>query len=167
MTPQTLPTASPAEYIQISPEAMEVANCYLQIQNIREVADALDLTADYVSHVLNRREVRSYVDHVFMDTGFNNSDKMRSAMDAIIKKKFQEMEEADTGSNKDIIEILALSHKMTMDQLDRQIKLEQVRQGNTGGNKSQVNVQINNETGGTNYDRLLTRLMASKGDVVA
>lgn len=166
MTLPTLPTSTPAEYIQISPEALEVANCYLQVQNIREVAEHLELTPDYVSHVLNRREVRSYVDHVFLDTGFNNSDKMRRAMDAIIKQKFQEMEEAGTGSNKDIIEILALSHKMTMDQLDRQIKLEQLRTG-VGGNKSQVNVQINNDSGGTNYDRLLTRLMAAKGDVVA
>lgn len=164
----SLPTHTPAEYIKISPEALEVANCYLQTQNIREVAEALDLTPDYVSVVLNRREVRSYVDHVFMDTGFNNSSKMRMAMDAIIKKKFQEMEEAETGSNKDIIEILGLSHKMTMDLLDRQIKLEQVRQGNTGTGKNQVNVQINNDTGsGTNYDKLLSRLMSSKGDVVA
>lgn len=166
MTTQNLPVTAPAEYIQISPEALEVANCYLQLQNIREVADALDLTPDFVSQVLSRREVRAYVDHVFMDTGFNNSSRMRAAMDAIIKKKFQELEESDMGSTKDIIEILALSHKMTMDQLDRQIKLEQLRQG-PAQTKTQVNnVQIN-DAGGSNYERLLGKLMGGKGDVVA
>lgn len=151
------PDASPAEYIQISPEALEVANCYLQTQDIRAVADQLEVNVDLVTDILARREVKAYIDHVYLDTGFNNRYKMRRAMDAIIAKKFQEMEEADTGSNKDILEILALSHKMTMDQMDKQIALEKIR-SERGSPKSQVNVQINNE-GGSNYDRLLSKLM--------
>jgi hypothetical protein len=151
------PDASPAEYIQISPEALEVANCYLQVQDIRAVADQLDVAVDLVSDILDRREVKAYIDHVFLDSGFNNRYKIRRAMDAIIAKKFQEMEEADTGSNKDILEILALSHKMTMDQMDKQLQLEKIR-AERSGPKSQVNVQINNE-GGSNYDRLLSKLM--------
>jgi len=102
------PTQLPSEYVQISPEALEVANCYLQCQDVREVAESLEVGVDIVTQTLAKREVRAYIDHVFMDTGFNNRVKMRSAMDAIIRKKFQEMEEAQTGSNKDIIEILAL-----------------------------------------------------------
>jgi hypothetical protein len=82
---------------------------------------------------------------------------MRSAMDAIIRKKFQEMEEAQTGSSKDIIEILALSHKMRMEELDRQIKLESMRLEKVAPH-NQVNVQIN-DSGGSNYDKLLSRLM--------
>jgi len=151
------PDASPAEYIEISPEALEVANCYLQTQDIRAVADQLEVAVDLVSDILARREVKAYVDHVFLDTGFNNRYKMRRAMDAILAKKFQEMEEADTGSNKDILEILALSHKMTMDQMDKQIQLEKIRAGTGNNAKTQVNVQVNNE--GTNYDRLLNKLM--------
>lgn len=152
------PDAAPAEYIQISPEALEIANCYLQCQDIRSVADQLEVAVDLVTDILARREVKAYIDHVYMDTGFNNRYKMRRAMDAIIAKKFQEMEEADTGSNKDILEILALSHKMTMEQMDRQIALEKLRTERAGP-KSQVNVQINNDTGGSNYDKLLSKLM--------
>ena len=88
----------PAETIQIAPEALEVANCYLQLQDARKVADSLDLPVTLVTEILSRREVKSYVDHVFMDTGFNNRFEMRAAMDALIKKKFQEMHEADVGS---------------------------------------------------------------------
>lgn len=151
------PDSSPADYVQISPEALEVANCYLQCQDLRTVANELNLAVDLVTDILNRREVRSYVDHVFLDVGFNNRYKMRRAMDAIISKKFAEMEESDTGSNKDIVEIMALSHKMTMDILDRQIKLEQIR-AEKATPKSQVNVQIN-DSGASNYDKLLTKLM--------
>lgn len=154
------PDASPAEYIQISPEALEVANCYLQCQDIRSVAEQLEVNVDLVTDILARREVKAYIDHVYLDTGFNNRYKMRRAMDAIIAKKFQEMEEADVGSNKDILEILALSHKMTMDQMDKQIALEKIR-AERGSPKSQVNVQINNE-GGSNYDRLLSKLMGQQ-----
>lgn len=154
------PDATPAEYVQISPEALEVANCYLQTQDIRVVADELALPVDLVTDIMNRREVKAYIDHVFLDSGFNNRYKMRRAMDAIIAKKFAEMEEADTGSNKDIVEIMALSHKMTMDILDRQIQLEKIR-AEKATPKSQVNVQINNEQGGTNYDKLLSKLMGN------
>lgn len=162
------PTTAPAEYVQISPEALEVANCYLQVQDVREVSEQLGVSVDLVTNTLSRREVRSYIDYVYMDTGFNNRSKMRRAMDALIQKKFQEMEEAGTGSNKDILEILALSHKMTMDQLDRQIKLEQVRMGGLPGNKTQVNVQVNQATPASNYETLLSKLMSppSHGDVV-
>lgn len=145
------------EYVEIAPESLEVANCYLQTQDVREVSEQLGLTVGLVTDILSRREVKSYIDHVFFDSGFNNRSKMRRAMDALIQKKFQEMEEAGTGSNKDILEILALSHKMTMDQLDRQIQLEKLRSGTGSQKTNQVNVQINNTA--TNYEQLLSKLV--------
>lgn len=149
----------PAETVQIAPEALEVANCYLQLQDARRVADELDMPVTLVTEILARREVRSYIDHVFMDTGFNNRFEMRAAMDALIKKKFQEMHEADIGSTKDIAELLALSHKMSMDLLDREIQLEKVRQGNSP--QKQVNVQINDD--GSKYSHLISRLISGDG----
>jgi hypothetical protein len=149
----------PAETVQIAPEALEVANCYLQLQDARRVADELDLPVSLVTEILARREVKSYIDHVFMDTGFNNKFEMRAAMDALIKKKFQEMHEADVGSTKDITELLALSHKMSMDLLDREIQLEKARQVNQP--QKQVNVQINDD--GTKYSSLISRLISGDG----
>jgi hypothetical protein len=84
---------------------------------------------------------------------------MRAAMDALIKKKFQEMHEADVGSTKDITELLALSHKMSMDLLDREIQLEKARQVNQP--QKQVNVQINDD--GTKYSSLISRLISGDG----
>jgi len=150
-----LPVNTPAEVLDISPEALEVANCYLQTQDLEEVASSLDMPAEIVSQILGRKEVKSYIDHVFFNLGFNNRFTMRKAMDAIIRKKFQELEESEMGSTKDIAELLALSHKMTMDEMSRQLELEKLRQSNI---KSQVNVQIND--GGTKYDTLIQKLIS-------
>ena len=151
-----LPTRHPAEGLQISPEALEVANCYLQLQNIAKVAQDLQIPVEQVVEVLERREVKAYLDNVFFDMGFNNRHKMREAMDAIIRQKFQELDEAGIGSNKDIIEILALSHKMSMEYMDKQIQLEKLRGAHF---KNQVNVQINDQSGGSNYGNLLERII--------
>lgn len=157
---ENLPTnQAPAEVLEISPEALEVANCYLQVQDIRQVASELSLDVSIVSSYLNRKEVRTYINQVFLDVGFNNRYKMRSLMDVIIKKKLQDMEEAQLGSNKDISDLIALSHKMTMEIMDKEIALEKVKA--ESGLKSQVNVQINNEglSDGTKYGALLAKLL--------
>ena len=151
-----LPQQHPAEIIQISPEALEVANCYLQVQNVHKVSETLNLPIEQVTEVLDRREVKAYLDNVFFDLGFNNRHKMREAMDMIIQRKFQELDEAGIGSNKDIVEILALSHKMTMEYMDKQLQLEKLKQSNL---KSQVNVQINDSGGGSNYGNLIERII--------
>jgi hypothetical protein len=153
-----LPVNTPVEVLDISPEALEVANCYLQTQNLDAVASELDISKELVTQILSKKEVKSYIDHVFFNLGFNNRFKMRAAMDAIIKKKFQELEESEMGSTKDIAELLALSHKMTMDEMSRQIELEKLQQANI---KNQVNVQIND--GGTKYNTLIEKLLS--GDI--
>lgn len=153
-----LPASHPAEVLQIDPEGLEIANHYLQCQSLSQVAEDLGISTELVASTLARREVKGYIDGVFRDMGFNNRFKMRKAMDALISKKFQELDEAGVGSSKDIADLLALSHKMSMEQLDREIQLEKVRAANI---KSQVNVQINDGGGNSNYGSLLERLMKS------
>ena len=159
-----LPTASPAEILAISPENLDVANCYLQNQSIEAASQELDIPTDMVAAILAKREIKAYIDSVFMDMGFNNRFKIRNAMDALIKAKFQELEEAGIGSNKDIADLLALSHKMTMEQLDREIKLEAARNGNKP--RSQLNVQVNDLSGagGGAYSNLIERLLKNPNE---
>lgn len=159
--PRGLPVASPAEVVKISPEFLEIANTYLSCQNISAVATTLDISTEMVAEALNKREVRAYIDTIFLDAGFNNRFKIRDLMDAIISKKLADMDEAEVGSEKDIVDIMALNHKMTMDFLNAQIKLEEAKAKNASI-KNQVNVQVNNEGGGSKYDNLIERLM--RGD---
>lgn len=146
------------EAVQISPEALEVANCYLQLQDVRAVASELDIPISKVNEYVNKREVKAYIDNVFMDLGFNNRFNIRKIMDAVIEKKLMEMDEAGIGSNKDIVDILAMSHKMSIEHLAKQIELEKLRQQHETNIRSQVNVQIN-DNGGSNYGQLLQKLL--------
>lgn len=153
-------TQLPAETVKISPESLEIANCYLQVQDARKVSQLLDISQEIVVTTLARREVRGYIDQVFFDTGYNNKFLMRRAMDALIQQKFQELEESGVGSSKDIAELLQLSHKMSMDLLDREIQLEKLRQ--VSAPQRQVNVQIN-ESDGSKYGQLIHKLISGDG----
>ena len=146
------------EAVQISPEALEVANCYLQLQDVRAVSSELNIPVSTVNEYINKREVKAYIDNVFMDLGFNNRFNIRKIMDAVIEKKLMEMDEAGIGSNKDIVDILAMSHKMSIEHLTKQIELEKLRQQHETNIRSQVNVQIN-DNGGSNYGQLLQKLL--------
>lgn len=149
----------PTDTIQIQPEYLEVANLYLQTQDTGEVADSLGIPQSDVAQILKRPDVKGYINQVFFDVGFNNRFRLRKAMDALIQQKFQELEESQTGSSKDISELLALSHKMTMEQLQAEIQLEKIR---SGGPRNQVNVQINEGGDGTRYGQLIQQLLGDK-----
>jgi hypothetical protein len=144
-------TTSPTQAVAISPEALEVANCFLATQDMQQVAEQLEIPLQ----IMSRREVKAYIDHVFIEAGFNNRFKIREIMDVIIKKKMQELDEADIGSTKDIADLLALSHKMTMEHLDKQIALEKIR---ASAPQTQVNIQENNY-GDSKYGKLLHELL--------
>lgn len=154
-------THLPAETVKISPEALEVANAYLQLNDARAVAQELDLDPEIVTNLLARREVKSYIDSVFFDSGYNNRFLMRRAMDALIKQKFSELEESQTGSTKDIAELLQMSHKMSMDLMDREIQLAKAQQAT--GPQKQVNVQINEGLDGSKYSQLVQKLITGEG----
>lgn len=154
---KNLPTKHPAEVLRISPESLEVANSYLQTNSIHSTSLELQIAPDTVNDIISRPEVKAYINQTFADAGFNNRFKMRDLMDTIIKKKLEELDASDMGSGKDILEILALSHKITMDTLQREIELEKLKQSSI---KSQVNVQINDS--GSNYGALLERLIGDK-----
>jgi hypothetical protein len=154
-------THLPAETVRISPEALEVANAYLQLNDARAVAQELDLDPEVVTNLLARREVKAYIDSVFFDSGYNNRFLMRRAMDALIKQKFSELEESQTGSTKDIAELLQMSHKMSMDLMDREIQLAKAQQAT--GPQKQVNVQINEGLDGSKYSQLVQKLITGEG----
>lgn len=159
MLPTPVPQ-TPAEVVQIDPEGLEIANLYVTHGDPVKVAGELGVPLEEVVTTLRRREVKGYVDYLFQSTGFNNRIKLRKAMDLVLERKFQELDENGGGSTKDIADLLALSHKMTMEHLEKEIALEKLRLGGDHrGPKSQVNVQINENAGGTNYSNLLDRLM--------
>lgn len=134
----------------IAPEALVVAETYLTTQSIYQTAEALDISVDQVSEYLAKPEVKNFVNTIFLNAGYRNRFKLAEALDLIIEAKLQELAESETTSQKDIVDILQIAHKMRMDELNLEAKIS------ANNVKTQTNIQINNDP---NYASLLTRLM--------
>ncbi len=151
----------PAELVTIAPESLLIANQYLQCGSMPETAHLLELDLSLVAETLDRADVRRYLDAMWMERGYNSRDRIREAMDAVIQQKLVELTESGTGSNKDIADLLLISHKISMEHLDRQLALEKLRQPQ--GLRNQVNVQINEAGDSSRYAQLITRLLEVPG----
>ena len=141
----------------ISPEGMEIANSYLQFGNIRAVSDDLRVSEDKVVDLLNKREVKKYIDTVYLDMGYRNRNNIGSVLDEMIASKLEEAKESGVYSSKDLADLLSMAHKMRMDEMKVQADLVKAE----GGIRTQNNVQINGELpfGQGNYGKLMEKLL--------
>ena len=115
-----------------------------------------------VSEYLAKREVKQYIDQIYLDTGYRNRFKLAEVLDDLIDRKLEEAEESEVYSNKDIADLVALSHKIRMDEMKAQTELEKAQAANI---KNQTNVQINNAEmpfGQGNYGELMKKLLKDK-----
>ena len=125
---------------RISPEGLEVANAYLELGNIQAVCVRLKLDEGECSEILAKREVKGYIDQVYLDTGYRNRFKLATALDDLIDRKMEEAEESEIYSNKDLADLLQMAHKMRMDEIKAQAELEKAKSQNV---KNQINIQNN------------------------
>jgi 6-phosphofructokinase len=150
------------ELTTISPEGIEIANSYLQYGNIREVCNYLQIPEETVVSMLNKREVKQYIDTVYLDMGYRNRSAIGAAMDDIIASKLEEAAETGVYSKKDLADLLQMAHKMRMDEIKAQAELEKASSSSI---KNQTNVQINEAIpfGQGNYGKLMEKLLNGGG----
>jgi len=117
------------------------------------------LSENVVAETLNKREVKQYIDTVYLDTGYRNRNNIASLLDNIIASKLEEAEETGVYSKKDLSDLLTIAHKMRMDEIKAQVELEKAK-GSTI--KNQTNVQINESIpfGQGNYGKLMEKLLS-------
>jgi|TARA_R100000149_G_C5816108_1_gene97352 L-lactate utilization protein LutC len=147
---------------RISPEGLEIANSYLEKGNIKDVCTELALPEADVSEYLAKREVKQYIDQVYLDTGYRNRFKLADTLDTVIDKKLEEAEESEIYSSKDLADLLQMAHKMRMDELKAQAEIEKAKASSI---KTQNNVQINAGEvpfGQGNYGELMKKLLGSE-----
>ncbi|MAA92156.1 MAG: hypothetical protein CMQ57_01305 [Gammaproteobacteria bacterium] len=146
------------ELTTISPEGLEVANSYLQFGNINGVVQSLGVSENQVVELLNKREVKKYIDTVYLDMGYRNKNNIASLLDEMIESKLDEAKETGVYSSKDLADLLQMAHKMRMDEIKAQADLEKAQATNV---KSQTNVQINEGVpfGQGNYGKLMEKLL--------
>jgi hypothetical protein len=146
------------EVTTISPEGLEIANSYLQFGNIRGVCQHLQVSENRVVEALNKREVKKYIDTVYLDMGFRNKNNIATALDEMIQSKLEEAQETGMYSNKDLADLLQMAHKMRMDEIKAQTDAEKA----TTSIRTQNNVQINDGSlpfGQGNYGKLMDKLL--------
>ena len=122
------------EVTTISPEGLEVANCYLQYGNIRAVCEFMGVPENQVVEVLNKREVKKYIDTVYLDMGYRNKNNIAVVLDEMIASKLEEAQETGVYSSK----------------------------AETTNIRNQTNVQINDAAlpfGQGNYGKLMEKLL--------
>ena len=146
------------ELTTISPEGLEVANSYLQFGNIRGVCDHLQVAESKVVDILNKREVKKYIDTVYLDMGYRNKNNIGTVLDEMIASKLEEAQETGVYSSKDLADLLQMAHKMRMDEIKAQAELQKAEASNV---RSQTNIQVNEGVpfGQGNYGKLMEKLL--------
>jgi hypothetical protein len=142
----------------MSPEGLEIANTYLEQGNIPAVCSKLGVSESEVSEILNKREIKQYIDTVFLDTGYRHRFKISETLDMLIEKKLEESEETEIYTNKDMADLLQMAHKMRIEEIKAQTEMEKAKAQVV---KTQVNIQDNSGTpfGQGNYGELIKKLM--------
>lgn len=145
---------------RISPEGLEVANAYLELGNIPAVCSRLQIDEAECSQILAKREIKQYVDQVYLDTGYRNRFKLAETLDQIIDQKLEEAQESEIYTNKDLADLVQLAHKMRMDEMKAQTDLEKAKAANI---KNMTNIQVNSEVpfGQGNYGELMKKLIGN------
>jgi hypothetical protein len=132
-----------------APEWLAVANAYLEEGSIAAVSAQLGMRPQEVTEILAKKDVRSYLDNIYLDMGYRNRTKLAEVFDRIIDSKLEEAAESGVYSTKDLADILMMVHKMRMDEIKSQT---------TKVIENQTNVQIN---GDGNYGKLMEKLLGS------
>jgi Asp-tRNA(Asn)/Glu-tRNA(Gln) amidotransferase C subunit len=138
----------------ISPEGAEIANTYLaNACSIKATSEILNIPTHTVSAALHDPMVQNYVNGVLRENGHRHMEHILNKLDDVIEMKWEELEEAEIGSNKDIADLLQMAHKMRMD-------MSRLLQADVKNNApaSQKNTQVN-VFGEGKYGALIEKLL--------
>lgn len=137
---------------QISPEGAKIANTYLaNACSINDTSRVLDIPTHEISAMLQQPLVKTYVNSILREHGYRHMVQIATKLDEVIDRKWEELEEAEIGSNKDIADLLQLAHKMRLD-------MSNLLQKDAPGPSVQKNTQVN-VYGEGNYGKLMEKLI--------
>ena len=124
----------------LDPVILAIANDYLSGKSIDTIADEYGISTDRVTSVVEKREVKAYVDNVMATQGYLNRVRRIALINNVIDQKVQEAVETGIYSKKDLLDWM--KHLA-----DVEATLKPVTKGPA------VAIQVNN------YDRLMKDLL--------
>ena len=123
----------------LDPVILTIANEYLAGRDIIAIAEEFNVDPDKVSNIIERKEVKSYIDAVFLSQGYLNRVKRMGLINDVIEHLIVQAMESDVYTKKDLLDWLKHLHEVEVSVKPKD-------------NKPQVAVQVNN------YDRLMEDL---------
>ena len=144
-----------------SPEGLELAEAYLVHGNAAGVSEELGIPVEVVAKELQKPEIRTYINQVFLEGGFRNRTKFFGLLDQMVNQKLQEAEETGIVSDEDLLTVLEKVHKMKMAEMQMEIKLMEAQAKVSASNKPvlQANIQNNNFGGSEGMQSLMSQLI--------
>lgn len=124
----------------LDPVFLSIANDYLSGKDVAEMSQEYALPEDRITAVLEKKEVRSYIDSVYTTQGYLNRVKRMNLINQVIEQKMTDALETGVFSKKDLLDWLKLLNDMEA----------QATPKKTG---PAVAIQVNN------YDRLMKDLI--------
>lgn len=124
----------------LDPVILAIANDYLSGKSIDTIADEYGISTDRVTSVVEKREVKAYVDNVMATQGYLNRVRRIALINNVIDQKVQEAVETGIYSKKDLLDWM--KHLAEVE-----ATLKPVAKGPA------VAIQVNN------YDRLMKDLL--------
>lgn len=124
----------------LDPVLLAIANDYLAGVEIPGIAQNYGISEDRVTAVIEKREVKAYIDNVFATQGYLNRAKRIDLINKVIEQKVEEA--AETG---------VLSKKDLLDWLKHINEVEAALKPKASG--PQVAIQVNN------YDKLMKDIL--------
>lgn len=138
----------------ISPEGAEIANSYLMNScSLKATADQFSMDPTEVSELLESPGVKKYISSVLQESAYRSMISIADKLDALIERKWEELEEAEMGSNKDIADLLKEAHKMRLS-IATMLQNQMPKPGSVNQRNTQVNVY-----GEGSYGRLMEKLI--------
>lgn len=132
---------------EVDPKHLVLANELLSGKSIPKIAEEYGLTNDQVSSVVERSEVKRYIDSVYMSQGYLHRSRRLQIINEVIDEKMAEARETGVFSKRDLLEWLKLLNDMERDSRPK---------------TPTTAVQVNNQT--NNYSTLMQDLFDQGGD---
>lgn len=150
---QILPTTG-------SPEGLELAESYLTHGSAKGVSEDMGLPVEVVAKELQKPEIRTYINQVFLEAGFRNRNQFFGLLDHMINEKLKESEETGMVTDEDLLTVLEKVHKMKMAEMAMEIKMMEAQAKINGTNKPVQQTNIQNNFGGSDGMNSLMQQLA-------
>lgn len=97
---------------KLDPIKLGIANQFIEGTSIAELAEFYDVPADIITETLEKKEVKNYIDTIFLSQGYLNRFKRLNLIDDVINQKVEEAVDSGFYSKKDLFDWLKLLNEM-------------------------------------------------------